>query len=118
MSATERGGPLSVTYKRASELASGADETGSTAVLTVGGVEVEILSQSASCVLAVAVDPETQAHALVHEQVADSTAANVGVLVSIAVGILNEHNAKHRADEHLSNSSRSARGNVEEHVKQ
>ena len=64
---------------------------------------------------AVLVNPETKAHVRVEQQVGDSTAANVGVLVSMTRGELHEHNAKHRADLKASNSVRGARLDVEEH---
>ncbi len=103
--------PLSVTYKRASELASGVD------VLTVdGGVRIQTQRLSTLRTDAVLVDPEPKAHVRVEQQVADSTAANVGVLVSVAVGELDEHNTKHRADDELSHSVRGAGGDSDEHV--
>ena len=116
MSATERGVPLSVTYKRASELASGTDEASSSTVLTVYGVEVEVKALSTLRTDAVLVDPETKAHVAVEQQVSDSTARDVGVLISVTAGELDQHNAKCRADEQLSDGVRGTRSNVDEHV--
>ena len=101
MSATERGGPLSVTYKRASELASSEAQASST------------LGSNA-----VLVDPETQAHVRVEQQVSDSTTANVGVLVAVAIGELNQDHAKNRRDLQSSDGIRGTTSDVEEHVKQ
>ena len=67
---------------------------------------------------AVLVNPETKAHVRIHEQVSDSTTANVSVFVSIAVGKLNQCNAKDRRDLQVSNSVRGTTSDVEEHVKQ
>ena len=89
---------LSVTYKRASELASDESQAGS--------------PLRADAVL---VDPETKAHVRVEHQVSDSTAANASVFVSIAVGKLNENNAENRRNLKASNSVRGTRLDVEEH---
>ncbi len=90
---------LSVTYKRASELASSEAQASS----TLGSNTV-------------LVNPEPKAHVRVEHQVSDSTAANVGVFVAVAVAELNKHNAKDRRDLQVSNSVRGTRLNVEEHV--
>ena len=98
MSATERGVPLSVTYKRASELASSEAQAGS--------------PLRADAVL---VNPEPKAHVRVEHEVSDSTTANASVFVAVAVGKLNEDNAKNRRDLKASNSVRGTRLDVEEH---
>jgi len=90
---------LSVTYKRASELASSEAQASST------------LGSNA-----VLIDPEPKAHVRVEQQVSDSTAANVGVLVAVAVGKLNQDNAKNRRDHEASNSVRGTTSDREEHV--
>ena len=64
---------------------------------------------------AVLVNPETKAHVRDEQQVSDSTAANVGVLVSMTGGKLNENNTENRRDLKHGNSVRGARCNVEEH---
>jgi hypothetical protein len=92
---------LSVTYKRASELASDQGQAGS--------------PLRADAVL---VNPETQAHVRVEHEVSDSTTADASVFVSIAVGKLNEDNAENRRDLQVSNSVRGTRLDTEEHVKQ
>jgi hypothetical protein len=92
---------LSVTYKRASELASDQGQAGS--------------PLRADAVL---VNPETKAHVRIHEQVSDSTTANVSVLVAVAVVELNKCNTKDRRDLQVSNSVRGTTSDVEEHVKQ
>ena len=90
---------LSVTYKRASELASDQGQAGS--------------PLRADAVL---VNPEPKAHGRVEHQVSDSTTANASVLVSMTGGKLNENNAENRRDLQHGNSVRGARSNVEEHV--
>ena len=67
---------------------------------------------------AVLVDPETQAHVRVEHEVSDSTTANASVLVAVAVGKLNQGNAKNRRDLQSSDCIRGTRLDVEEHVKQ
>ena len=87
-------------------------------VLTVGGVEVQALTLSPLRADAVGVNPEPKAHVRVEQQVHDGTTRDVGVLISVAVGELNEHNAKGRRDLHEGNSVRGTRLDTEEHVKQ
>jgi hypothetical protein len=65
---------------------------------------------------AVLVNPETKAHVRIHEQVSDSTTANVSVLVAVAVVELNKCNAKDRRDLQVSNGVRGTTSDVEEHV--
>ena len=89
---------LSVTYKRASELASSEAQASSTL-----GVD------------AVLVNPETQAHVRVEHEVSDSTTANASVLVAVAVGKLNQDHAKNRRDLQSSDCIRGTRLDVEEH---
>ena len=89
---------LSVTYKRASELAS--DEGQASSPLRAD---------------AVLVNPEPKAHVRVEHQVSDSTTADVSILVAVAVGKLNQCNAKDRRDLQVSNSVRGTRLDVEEH---
>ena len=64
---------------------------------------------------AVLVDPETKAHVRIEHQVSDSTAANVGVLVSMTGGKLYENHTEDRRNLQHGNSVRGARSNVEEH---
>ena len=89
---------LSVTYKRASELASDQGQAGS--------------PLRADAVL---VNPETKAHVRVEHEVSDSPTANVSILVAVAVGKLNEDNAEDRRNLKASNSVRGTRLDVEEH---
>ena len=90
---------LSVTYKRASELASSEAQASST------------LGSNA-----VLVNPETKAHVRIEQQVSDSTAANVSVLVAVAVAELNKHNTKDRRDLQCRDGIRGTTSDVEEHV--
>ena len=89
---------LSVTYKRASELASDQGQAGS--------------PLRADAVL---VNPETQAHVRVEHQVSDSATADASIFVTVAVGKLNEDNAEDRRNLKASNSVRGTRLDVEEH---
>jgi hypothetical protein len=99
MSATERGAPLSVAYKRASELTSS-----------------EVEASSTLSVNAVLVNPETQRHVGIEQQVSDSTTRHIGVLVAVQVLELNEHYARDQVDLKLSDSVRGTRRNSDEHV--
>jgi len=99
MSATERGVPLSVTYKRASELTSS-----------------EVEASSTLSVNAVLVNPEPKRHVGIEQQVSDSTTRHIGVLVAVQVLELNEHYARDQVDLKLSDSVRGTRRNSDEHV--
>jgi len=104
MSATERGAPLSVTYKRASELAS--------ARLHVTGVN-HLATLGVDQVL---VNPEPKRHVGIEQQVSDSTTRHIGVLVCITVRELYECNCVERINLQLSDSVRGTRRNSDEHV--
>ena len=64
---------------------------------------------------AIVVNPETKRHVRLHHEVKDSTTADVGILVSVTVAILNKHNAKDRRNGDVVDSVRSAESG-EEHV--
>ena len=64
----------------------------------------------------VVINPETQRHVWVHDEVKDCTTANTVVLVDVAFGVCNLHNTTQWINNHTLNTVRRTARNVDEHV--
>jgi hypothetical protein len=64
----------------------------------------------------VLVDPETQRHVWVHDEIKNCTTANMCVLVDVAFGVCNLNDCTHWIDNHTLDTVGSTARNVDEHV--